>query len=196
MSTFLISSCVLLAFITAGHSLICEMCSSRNSTECKGEMRTCDSHITTCEHSIAGSNGYGQMNMVFKGCAEVCKDLYFSETVTSGQTTIKRVCCNSDSCNNGKLEFPARENKPNGVLCLSCLHLGSYECDDWETLQCTDSETHCFAFKGQLDLTGNHPVKKASYGCINSEGCDQMRALPGGLLPEVLRMSCTKDFAT
>ncbi|XP_069057407.1 phospholipase A2 inhibitor NAI-like isoform X2 [Pleurodeles waltl] len=104
MSAFLIRSCILLAFITAGHSLICEVCSSRNATMCNGKMMTCDANMDTCEHSIVRSNAYGQMFMVFKGCAKACKDLYFTESFTTGRNTIKRVCCNSDYCNDGEME--------------------------------------------------------------------------------------------
>ncbi|XP_069058183.1 phospholipase A2 inhibitor and Ly6/PLAUR domain-containing protein-like [Pleurodeles waltl] len=192
MSAFLIRSCLLLAFITAGCSLICEVCSSRNATMCNGKMMTCDANMDTCEHSIVKSNVYGQMFMVFKGCAKACKDLYFTESFTTGRTTIKRVCCNSDYCNDGEMEFPARENKPNRVTCPSCFHMGSYECEPVKMLQCTDSETNCLYFRGLVDPFGNQSLKKLSLGCVNLEDCDPFPELPGGLITEIEDVSCTK----
>ncbi|XP_069058195.1 phospholipase A2 inhibitor and Ly6/PLAUR domain-containing protein-like isoform X2 [Pleurodeles waltl] len=176
----------------AGHSLICEVCSSRNATMCDGEMMACDASMDTCEHSIIRSNAYGKMLMVFKGCATACKDLYITETITTGRTTIQRVCCDSDYCNNDQMEIPAREDKPNGVSCPSYLHVGSYECGLVRMLQCTDSETSCIYFRGLVDPSGAQPVKTIFLGCVNLEECDPFPEIPGGLITEIEDVSCTK----
>ncbi|XP_069057406.1 uncharacterized protein [Pleurodeles waltl] len=130
MSAFLIRSCILLAFITAGHSLICEVCSSRNATMCNGKMMTCDANMDTCEHSIVRSNAFPARKD--KPNSVSCPSCFHVGSYECEPVKMLQCTDSETSCISFKGIMDPFGNQPLKKLSLDCVNLK--DCDPFPEL--------------------------------------------------------------
>nr|XP_056702238.1 phospholipase A2 inhibitor and Ly6/PLAUR domain-containing protein-like [Euleptes europaea] len=172
----LILFCILSALLTSGNSLVCEVCSSKETT-CSGPLQTCEDSEDICatlvaEYRIAGV----YFKRTFKECLDaspVCDFAPFSMTFRpsiSMRTSFN--CCSSDGCNSGQSELPAPSRTLNGFQCPSCFALGASRCHNMDILQCSGNEDHCFEITGTL-MIENFNFTKASAGCGTAGLCSK-----------------------
>ncbi|XP_015275481.1 PREDICTED: phospholipase A2 inhibitor and Ly6/PLAUR domain-containing protein-like [Gekko japonicus] len=114
--------CLLSALFTAGHSLICEVCKSKDIT-CSGNLQTCDDSEDICatlvaEYKIAGL----YFRRTFKEClasSPICSFIPFSMTFRPSiamRTSFN--CCSTDGCNSGQSErTPSLPTPPHPGFC-------------------------------------------------------------------------------
>ncbi|KAG8540828.1 hypothetical protein GDO81_030244, partial [Engystomops pustulosus] len=94
-------------------------------------------------------------------------DINGSFTMKQGTSRLANTCCRSDSCTPTVPELPAISTAANGVVCPSCISVGSSWCDMVDTMQCTGDEKMCIA---QTTDTGSFKV--AFRGCATKTLCD------------------------
>ncbi|XP_054855016.1 phospholipase A2 inhibitor gamma subunit B-like [Eublepharis macularius] len=174
---FLLSCCIMGAFLTLGTCLECEVCSS-SEDNCHGPMKTCGSDENTCIASVMEvSIPTGTIKSFGKGCAssKMCHLGIAEMNFGNGnRVRVNRACCVGHSCKTAPLPvLPPVDTKPNGLKCPGCFGV-STECHETE-MACTGSETKCMDMAGKLTMSGPMNLDVALKGCANQLVCSHLK---------------------
>ncbi|XP_056302517.1 urokinase plasminogen activator surface receptor-like [Danio aesculapii] len=147
---------LLLAFVTAGHSLSCYQC---KGTSCAGQTETtCAIEASNCQSvTMVTQVGVVATKGKTKDCAAGCVTGSFN----FGYYMMSSECCSSDRCNVQDTPDPSTGN-PNGNTCYTC---DEKSCSN--VLKCSGSEDRCITAKGTVG--GQSIVVK---GCSSKSICD------------------------
>ncbi|KAG8543577.1 hypothetical protein GDO81_024269 [Engystomops pustulosus] len=156
------------ALIVTGYGLSCTQCTSMTSP-CSGERRTCPSD-TLCGSSYSETVINGEKVTSFHRSCFTSFQCDIKTTITGKQeiSRISNTCCRSDNCTPAVPELLPLTPEANGMVCPSCISVGSTWCKILDTTQCTGDEKMCIA-----QTTQRGSFKVAFRGCATKTLCDK-----------------------
>ncbi|XP_060640302.1 phospholipase A2 inhibitor and Ly6/PLAUR domain-containing protein-like [Anolis sagrei] len=183
-----------LSLLATGFCLLCERCSSTNST-CSGPPYSCPKKqkhclIVTTEYLL----GNERWMSTYKGCTRKSYCFPPSTTFTFPSQRKRRaaMCCTKPLCNRGTVKLPPMNTKPNGLLCSGCFSKQSM-CKPTETLKCHGKESKCIYYDMSVQQ-GDQVYTFAKRGCGTKFACLNKPYIGGipGLFVEMMKTAqCT-----
>nr|AKA95462.1 sodefrin precursor-like factor [Notophthalmus viridescens] len=195
MKALLASISILFAFISGGNAIECEVCSGQASTDCSGELVTCDQTVESCQTAITDMTfeGLDPMYVVSKNCSDVgaknilyrlaAKDVFYQQRVE---------VCQTNGCNKGPLQFPPKNTTLNGVKCPTCVVDGELSCETTEVLECVGEMTNCLYFAATFRNAAAPPMQAAYRGCTNAKFAEQVLISPAYTVQDVVTLIVSK----
>nr|AKA95473.1 sodefrin precursor-like factor [Notophthalmus viridescens] len=195
MKALLASISILFAFISRGNAIECEVCSGQASTDCSGELVTCDQTVEGCQTAITDMTfeGLDSMYVISKNCSDVgaknilyrvaAKDVFYQQRVE---------VCQTNGCIKGPLQFPPKNTTLNGVKCPTCVVDGELSCESTEVLECVGAMTNCLYFAATFRNTAAPPVQTAFRGCTNAKFAEQVPIGPPYTVQDVVTLIVSK----
>nr|AKA95433.1 sodefrin precursor-like factor [Notophthalmus viridescens] len=195
MKALLASISILFAFISRGNAIECEVCSGQASTDCSGELATCDQTVESCQTAITDMTfeGLDSMYVISKNCSDVgaknilyrvaAKDVFYQQRVE---------VCQTNGCNKGPLQFPPKNTTLNGVKCPTCVVDGELSCESTEVLECVGAMTNCLYFAATFRNTAAPPVQTAFRGCTCAEFAEHVPIGPADTVQDVVTLIVSK----
>ncbi|KAJ1132791.1 hypothetical protein NDU88_011092 [Pleurodeles waltl] len=200
MKTFITCLSFLYALMTAGCALQCEVCFSRESRHCSGDIKTCDEGTMDCQTVITEMIFHGQdpIYNIFKNCSTKEGGHKSNAYQSRGQNFTYQLVqhfCSSNECNrnDSAIEIPVQDNTENGRCCNAGLDLNATSCQPSGTVKCTGKLTNCIYFGGIVQFSLN-PMAMAYHACVTIKSTKDLPDFPTRAMLRIDHLEFTKAF--
>ncbi|XP_073513779.1 phospholipase A2 inhibitor and Ly6/PLAUR domain-containing protein-like [Phyllobates terribilis] len=184
------------AILWTGMALRCLQC-KESGEDCTGSPTDCKYTNDVCTEAIEHNNVDGDKRpTVLRGCMNSTSKCNKIFTINTGSFQLNSFfnCCATDNCNSGPIKMPPLNTTKNGLSCSSCVVEGTYECEEYGSVDCTGDQGNCIQFSGDATRPGGVENKYAFAGCTSQKVCDTgYDMLIGSLVGNVESLSCIAE---
>ncbi|XP_071969205.1 phospholipase A2 inhibitor gamma subunit B-like [Engystomops pustulosus] len=159
------------ALATTSYALSCISCGNLTSPTCTGSSVTCPLGSMCASSLLEFTIDDTTFKSYIRGCSILNKCDTYEVAYHQFNMNVATTCCSTDDCTPSVPSFARSTNVTNGLVCPSCISLGSYTCDSPYTVECRGSEDRCLFTS--LEIKGDKgSIIASSRSCTTQSVCD------------------------
>ncbi|KAG8433712.1 hypothetical protein GDO86_012171 [Hymenochirus boettgeri] len=174
MGFYLLVTCILSAVIAQGYALSCVQCISTDGNSCTGPVMPCPVGDYVCSSTYTETMMKSQPTekQFIRQCElKAACGSSGSITMPGGKVKSNSTCCRTDGCDPGLITFPPTKSSKNGVVCDSCIVVGTDTCPTVEPMECTGDESRCVTQVTSVSVA-SISTKTVIRGCSTPSICE------------------------